>query len=66
MGEGNAFERIEFYVELANGDVKTYIRRANANGVATLVQVRRTTTVYVYADVEAGGSPTDVIKVVFK
>jgi hypothetical protein len=66
MGEGNAFERIEFYVELANGNVKTYTRRANANGVATLVQVRRTTTVYVYADVEAGGSPTDVLKVVFK
>lgn len=66
MGEGNAFERIEFYVELANGTVKTYTRRANANGVATLVQVRRTTTVYVYADVEDGGSPTDVLKVVFK
>jgi hypothetical protein len=67
MGEGNAFERIEFYVELANGNVKTYTRRANANGIATLVQVRRSTTVYVYADLEdAGGSPTDVLKVVFK
>jgi len=66
MGESNAFERIEFYVELSNGNVKTYTRRANASGVATLVQARRRTTVYVYADVEAGGSPTDVLKVVFK
>ena len=66
MGEGNAFARIEFYVELSNGSVKTFIRRANALGVATLVQVRRNTTVYVYADTEAGGSPTDVISVNFK
>jgi hypothetical protein len=67
MTEDNAFERIEFFVELANGTVKTYVRRANAEGVATLVQVRRNTTVYVYADVEdGGGSTTDVIKVVFK
>ena len=67
MTESNAFERIEFFVELSNGTVKTYIRRANAEGVATLVQVRRSTTVYVYADVEdGGGSTTDVIKVVFK
>ena len=67
MGEENAFERIEFYVELANGNVKTYVRRANADGIATLVQVRRNTTVYVYADLEdAGGSPTDVLKVKFK
>jgi hypothetical protein len=67
MGESNAFERIEFTVELANGTVKTFIRRANASGVATLVQSRRKTTVYVYADVEdGGGSPTDVLKVVFK
>jgi len=67
MTEDNAFERIEFFVELSNGTVKTYVRRANAAGVATLVQVRRSTTVYVYADVEdGGGSTTDVIKVVFK
>ena len=67
MGESNAFERIEFSVELANGTVKTFIRRANASGVATLVQSRRNTTVYVFADVEdGGGSPTDVLKVVFK
>jgi hypothetical protein len=67
MGEANAFERIEFYVELANGNVKTYTRRANASGIATIVQVRRNTTVYVYADLEdGGGSPTDVLKVVFK
>jgi hypothetical protein len=66
MGEENAFERIEFYVELANGNVKTYMRRANADGVATLVQVRRNTTVYVYADFEDGGTPTDVLKVKFK
>jgi hypothetical protein len=67
LGESNAFVRVEFYVELANGNVKTYVRRANADGVATLVQVRRNTTVYVYADeAETGGVPTDVIKVVFK
>jgi hypothetical protein len=59
--------RVEFYVELANGNVKTYVRRANADGIATLVQARRRTTVYVYADeAETGGVPTDVIKVVFK
>ena len=67
MGESNAFERVEFFVELASGNVKTYVRRANASGIATLVQARRSTTVYVYADLEdAGGSPTDVLKVVFK
>ncbi len=67
MTEDNAFERIEFFVELSNGTVKSYVRRANAEGVATLVQVRRRTTVYVYADVEdGGGSTTDVMKVVFK
>jgi len=67
MGESNAFVRVEFYVELANGNVKTYVRRANADGIATLVQARRRTTVYVYADeAETGGVPTDVIKVVFK
>ena len=67
MGESNAFQRIEFTVELENGTVKTFIRRANASGVATLVQSRRNTTVYVYADIETGGgSPTDVLKVVFK
>jgi hypothetical protein len=66
MGEENAFERVEFYVELANGNVKTYMRRANADGIATLVQVRRNTTVYVYADLEDGGTPTDVLKVKFK
>jgi len=67
MGESNAFERIEFTVELANGNVKTFIRRANASGVATLVQSRRNTTIYVYADVEdGGGSPTDVLAVKFK
>ena len=67
MTEDNAFERIEFTVELANGNVKTFIRRANASGVATLVQSRRNTTIYVYADVEdGGGSPTDVLAVKFK
>jgi len=67
MGEGNAFARVEFSVELANGNVKTYLRRANANGIATLTQSRRNTTVYVFAAVEvAGATPTDVIAVVFK
>ena len=67
MGEGNAFARVEFSVELANGTVKTYLRRANSTGIATLTQARRNTTVYVFAAVEtAGATPTDVIAVVFK
>jgi len=68
MGEDNAYRRVEFFVELANGNLKTYARRANEDGVAVLIQARRNTTVYVYADLagEDAGSPTDVLKVRFR
>jgi hypothetical protein len=68
MGEENAYLRVEFFVELANGDLKTYTRRANDAGVAVLIQSRRNTTIYVYADLagDDAGSPTDVLAVKFK
>jgi hypothetical protein len=68
MGEDNAYSRVEFIVELANGNVKTYTRRANDAGVAVLTQSRRNTTIYVYADLtgDDAGSPTDVLAVKFK
>jgi hypothetical protein len=68
MGEDNAYSRVEFVVELANGNVKTYTRRANDAGVAVLTQSRRNTTIYVYADLtgDDAGSPTDVLAVKFK
>ncbi len=68
MGEDNAYSRVEFVVELANGNVKTYTRRANDAGVAVLIQSRRNTTIYVYADLtgDDAGSPTDVLAVKFK
>jgi hypothetical protein len=68
MGEDNAYSRVEFIVELANGNVKTYTRRANDAGVAVLIQSRRNTTIYVYADLtgDDAGSPTDVLAVKFK
>ena len=68
MGEDNAYARVEFIVELANGSVKTYLRRANDEGVAVLIQSRRSTTIYVYADLtgDDAGSPTDVLAVKFK
>ena len=68
MGEDNAYARVEFIVELANGSVKTYLRRANDEGVAVLTQSRRSTTIYVYADLtgDDAGSPTDVLAVKFK
>jgi hypothetical protein len=69
MGEDNAYLRVEFFVELANGNLKTYTRRANDAGVAVLIQSRRNTTIYVFADLageDEAGSPTDVLKVKFK
>ena len=68
MGEDNAFLRVEFFVELANGTLKTYTRRANDAGVAVLIQSRRNTTIYVYADLagDDAGSPTDVLAVKFR
>ena len=68
MGEDNSYARVEFIVELANGSVKTFLRRANDEGVAVLTQSRRSTTIYVYADLtgDDAGSPTDVLAVKFK
>ena len=68
MGEDNAYLRVDFFVELANGTLKTYTRRANDAGVAVLIQSRRNTTIYVYADLagDDAGSPTDVLAVQFK
>ena len=68
MGEDNAYLRVDFFVELQNGDVKTFTRRANGEGVATLIQKRRNTTIVVYADLagDDAGSPTDLLEITFK
>ena len=58
FGEDNAMELVDFTVEFANGDVVTYSRKANANGVATFRISRRNTTVTVLA--EAFGGATDL------
>ena len=58
FGEDNAMELVDFTVEFANGDVVTYSRKANANGVATFRVSRRNTTVTVLA--EAFGGATDL------
>jgi hypothetical protein len=58
FGEDNAMELVDFTVEFANGDVVTYSRKANANGVATFRLSRRNTTVTVLA--EAFGGTTDL------
>ena len=68
MGEDNAYLRVDFFVELESGDVKTFTRRANGEGVATLIQKRRNTTIVVYADLagDDAGSPTDLLEITFK
>lgn len=58
FGEDNAMELVDFTVEFANGDMTTYSRKANANGVATFRISRRNTTVTVLA--EAFGGATDL------
>jgi len=63
MGEDAAFDVVSFTVELKNGTVVVYDRRANANGVAKLTLSKRTTTIYVYASYN---SDTNVIKSVFR
>jgi hypothetical protein len=67
MGEANSLERVEFTVELASGEIKVFVRRANADGVATLTLSRRNTTVYVWAAMEeTGDGQTDIVKVRFR
>mgnify|MGYP003332288323 FL=1 len=52
-------------MEKANGNVVEFRRRANGDGVATLVLARRNTTIYVYAFSETSDE-SDTIKVKFK
>ncbi len=66
FGEDEAFERTVFYVENAAGVVKEYLRRANAEGVATFKFARRNSTFYVYADLDDGGAPTDIVSIKFR
>jgi hypothetical protein len=63
MGEDAAFDVVSFTVELKNGTVVVYDRRANANGVAKLTLSKRRTTIYVYASYN---SDTNVMKSVFR
>jgi hypothetical protein len=63
MGEDAAFDVVSFTVELKNGTVVVYDRRANANGVAKLTLSKRNTTIYVYASYN---SDTNVMKSVFR
>jgi len=65
MGEEARGDSVYFQVELRNGDVKEYKRRANADGVAQLVLNKRRTTNYVWAALD-GGADTDTLKIVFK
>ena len=63
MGEDAAFDVVVFTVELKNGTVVEYNRRANADGVAKLTLSKRNTTVYVYASYN---DDTNVLKSVFR
>jgi hypothetical protein len=64
-GESAAYESVYFQVEKANGAVAEFRRRANGDGIATLVLSRRNTTIYVYAFAETGDE-SDTIKVRFR
>jgi hypothetical protein len=66
FGEDSAYARAAFFVENSNGVVKEYLRRANAEGVATFKLARRKATFYVFADLDAGGAPTDILEIKFK
>ena len=66
FGEDEAYERAVFYVENAAGVVKEYLRRANDEGVATFKFARRNATFFVYADLDAGGAPTDIVNIKFR
>jgi len=63
MGEDAAFDTVYFTVELKNGNVVEYSRRANAIGVAKLTLSKRNTTIYVYASYE---DDTNVLKCRFR
>jgi len=64
-GEDAAFESVYFQVDKANGNVVEFRRRANGDGVATLVLARRNTVIYVYAFSETSDE-SDTIKVRFR
>jgi len=69
MGEDAALALISFNVERADGVVRTYTRRANINGVATLVLERRNTKVFVHAVQDLGGGNfaiTDIVAARFR
>ncbi len=66
FGEDSAYERVAFFVENSKGVVKEFVRRANADGVATFKLARRNATFYVFADLDAGGAPTDILEIKFK
>ena len=55
FGASCSRQRVDFDVELANGDVKYLTRRADINGVAKLTMERRNTKIYVTAF--CGGDP---------
>jgi len=65
-GEDAAFSNVYFQIEKASGAVVEMRRRANADGIATLVLSRRNTTYYVYAFGDASASESDTIKVRFR
>ena len=53
-GETLSNEVVQFEVESASGKLTTFTRRANSDGVATLVMNRRKTTVYVSTYIDDG------------
>lgn len=68
FGEDNAMELVDFTVEFANGNVVTYSRKANADGVATFRISRRNTTVTVLAEAFGGTSDlaSDYLEIKFR
>ena len=66
FGEDNAYERVVFFVENPSGVVKEYLRRANDEGVATFKFARRNKTFFVYADLDDGGAPSDIVSIKFR
>ena len=68
FGEDNAMELVDFTVEFANGNVQTYSRKANADGVATFRISRRNTTVTVLAEAFGGTSDlaSDYLEIKFR
>ena len=66
FGEDNAYARVVFFVENANGTVKEYLRRADEDGTAAFRFARRNASFFVYADLDAGGAPTDIVEITFR